>query len=145
MRRLVVLVSLAGALLALAPAGAAAAPNALERGRAENAVAKQLVDRSLEAAKDGDYARAYELARTAYLDHYEYVEIPLRLRDPNLVLDTEFKFADLRNDLERRAPIDEIRSDVREVRQGILDTDRALAAKGVAAPAIAFGFSFSIL
>jgi high-affinity iron transporter len=34
---------------------------------------------------------------------------------------------------------------VRDVRAGILATDRALAEKGVAAPAIAFGFSFSIL
>jgi high-affinity iron transporter len=145
MRRLLGLLSLVIALVALAPAVASAQPNALERGRQENAIAKTLVDRSLAAAKDGDYARAYQLARTAYLDHYEYVEIPLRLRDPNLVLDTEFTFADLRNDFERRAPIDVIRADVRDVRQGILDTDRAIAEKGVAAPAIAFGFSFSIL
>jgi len=145
MRRLLLLVSLAAALLAVVPALAAAAPNALERGRQENAIAKAMVDRSLAAAKAGHYARAYSLARSAYLDHYEYVEIPLRLRDPNLVLDTEFTFADLRNDLKGRAAIDTIRADVRDVRAGILDTDRALAAKGVAAPAIAFGFSFSIL
>jgi high-affinity iron transporter len=145
MRRLICLVSLAVVALALAPGAASAKLDALERGRQENAIAKTLVDRSLEAAKAGDYGRAYELARTAYLDHYEYVEIPLRLRDPNLVLDTEFKFADLRNDLEQRRPIDEIRADVREVRSGILATDRAIAEKGVAAPAIAFGFSFSIL
>jgi high-affinity iron transporter len=145
MRRLLGLLSLAVVALALVPGAASAQPNALERGRQENAVAKTLVDRSLEAAKAGDYARAYALARTAYLDHYEYVEIPLRLRDPNLVLDTEFKFADLRNDLEQRRPLDEIRADVRDVRAGILATDRAIAEKGVAAPAIAFGFSFSIL
>jgi high-affinity iron transporter len=145
MRRLLVLTSLCLAALALLAGSASAAPNALERGRQENAVAKTFVDRSLAAAKAGDYARAYALARTAYLDHYEYVEIPLRLRDPNLVLDTEFKFADLRNDLKARAPLDTIRADVRDVRAGILDTDRALAAKGVAAPLIAFGFSFSIL
>jgi high-affinity iron transporter len=146
MRRSICLILLAVAALALAPGGAAAkGGDALERGRAENAIAKTLVDRSLEAAKAGDYGRAYELARTAYLDHYEYVEIPLRLRDPNLVLDTEFKFAELRNDLERRRPLDEIRADVRDVRAGILATDKAIAEKGVAAPAIAFGFSFSIL
>ena len=145
MRRLLALISLAVALPAVVPAVAAAAPNALERGRQENAVAKTMVDDSLAAAKAGDFARAYTLARSAYLDHYEYVEIPLRLRDPNLVLDTEFKFADLRNDLQHRVAIDTIRADVRDVRAGILDTDRALAAKGVAAPAIAFGFSFSIL
>jgi high-affinity iron transporter len=130
----------------LATAGTAGAKqNALERGRSENEVARVLVDRSLEAAKAGDYERAYALARTAYLDHYEYVEIPLRLRDPDLVLDTEFKFAELRRDLQDDRPLNTIRGDVRDVREGMLATDRALAAKGVAAPAIAFGFSFSIL
>jgi high-affinity iron transporter len=145
MRRFLGLIPLVVVALSLLPGAASAKPNDLDRGRQENAVAKTLVDRSLEAAKDGDYERAYALARTAYLDHYEYVEIPLRLRDPDLVLDTEFEFADLRNDLQDRAPIDTIRADVRDVRAGILATDRALAEKGVAAPAIAFGFSFSIL
>ena len=144
--RAAVLLALAALLVALAaPMTAQAKPDDVERGRQENAVARTLVDRSLGAAKAGDYARAYELARTAYLDHYEYVEIPLRLRDPNLVLDTEFRFAELRNDLQKRKPIDEIRADVREVRGGIAATDRKLAAKGVAAPALAFGFAFSIL
>jgi high-affinity iron transporter len=132
------------ATLAL-PSVAAAKQDPLERGRDENAIARTLVDRALDAAKEGDYAQAHELARTAYLDHYEYVEIPLRLRDPNLVLDTEFKFANLREDLQDKAPLSEIRSDVREVRGGITETDRVLADKGVAAPAVAFGFSFSIL
>jgi high-affinity iron transporter len=136
---------LAFAALALTPALAGAKPNDLERGRQENATARVLVDRALDAAKDGDYAHAHTLARTAYLDHYEYVEIPLRLRDPDLVLDTEFAFADLRNDLRDDRPLDTIRADVRDVREGIRATDRALAEKGVAAPALAFGFSFSIL
>jgi high-affinity iron transporter len=133
------------AALACVPAPALAKQDDLRRGRSENAVARVYVDRALAAAKGGDYVRAYELARTGYLDHYEYVEIPLRLRDPNLVLDTEFKFAELRTDLQKRRPIDVIRADVRDVRAGILETDKALADKGVAAPAIAFGFSFSIL
>lgn len=139
-----VVVALA-AFLAIPGVASAKGQDDLERGRKENAVARTLVDKALVAAKAGDYERAYELARTAYLDHYEYVEIPLRLRDPNLVLDTEFKFQDLRNDLERKRPIDEIRADVRDVRGGIDATDRKLADRGFAAPAIAFGFSFSIL
>jgi high-affinity iron transporter len=144
--RRAVLVLVAAMLTALAlPSVAPAASDDLQRGRDENAVAQRLVDRALAAAKAGDYERAHDLARRAYLDHYEYVEIPLRLRDPNLVLDTEFEFAELRNDLRDRRPLDEIRDDVRDVRQGMLDTDRVLADKGVAAPLVAFGFSFSIL
>jgi high-affinity iron transporter len=139
------LTAVLAAVFAFPGIASAASKDPLERGRAENEIARQLVDKSLVAAKEGDYGKAYELARTAYLDHYEYVEIPLRLRDPNLVLDTEFKFASLRENLEQKAPIDAIRADVREVRQGITATDRVLADKGVAAPAVAFGFSFSIL
>jgi len=139
-----VIAAVAIAVLAT-PAAAAAKQNPLERGRSENEIARTLVDKSFDAAKAGEYAKAYALARTAYLDHYEYVEIPLRLRDPNLVLDTEFKFAALRDDLENKRPLNVIRSDVREVRQGVAETDRVLAAKGVAAPLVAFGFSFSIL
>lgn len=135
----------AAALAAAVPATAGAAPNELERGRQENRIARTLVDQTLAAAKAGDYGRAHELARAAYLDHYEYVEIPLRLRDPNLVLDTEFRFAELRNDLKDRKPLSVIRADIRDVRRGIQKTDVALAAKGVAAPLIAFAFSFSIL
>jgi high-affinity iron transporter len=143
-RALAAVLTVVLAALAL-PAAAPAASNDLARGRAENAVAQRLVGRALAAAKAGDYDGAHDLARAAYLDHYEYVEIPLRLRDPNLVLDTEFTFAELRNDLRDRRPLDEIRDDVAEVRQGMLETDRVLADKGVAAPIVAFGFSFSIL
>src|SRR4051812_45951123 len=144
--RLALLVVLLCALAA--PSAAFARQDDLQKGRHENGVARVLVDRTLAAAKAGDFHGAYELARKAYLDHYEYVEIPLRLRNPNLVLDTEFKFAELRNDLRHaRGPgdLDTIRADIRDVRGGLLATDRELAAKGVAAPAIAFGFSFTIL
>ena len=44
---------------------------------------------------------------TTFVD--EFVEIPMRLRDPNKVLDTEFKFAQLRDDIRGGAPLSEIR------------------------------------
>src|SRR3954447_17441104 len=132
------------ALVAAVPASAAS-QNDLERGRAEIARASTLVDQSLDAAKAGNRARAYQLARDAYLDHYEFVEIPMRLRDPNKVLDTEFKFTKLRNDLRDGASLDTVRRDVADVRAGLVASDRVLADKGVAAPAVAFAFSFSIL
>src|SRR5215210_5746796 len=126
-------------------ASATAAPNDLVRGRAEIERASKLVDQSLEAVKSRDRDGAYKLARTAYLDHYEFVEIPMRLRDPNKVLDTEFKFTKLRNDIRDGAPLSQIRRDVADVRAGLVTSDVVLADRGVAAPAIAFGFSFSIL
>src|SRR3954468_14563308 len=143
-RALLVLLTAAALLAAAAPAGAAT-QNDLERGRTEIARASALVDQSLDAAKAGNRAEAYKLARDASLDHYEFVEIPMRLRDPNKVLDTEFKFQRLRNDIRDGAGLDRVRRDVADVREGLVAADRVLASKGVAAPAVAFAFSFSIL
>jgi high-affinity iron transporter len=145
-RAFALLLAAAFAVLALtAPAFAAGGDASLERGRAEIAKSRVLLEQSLQAVKAGDRKRAYALSRTAYLDHFEFVEIPLRLRNPNLVLDTEFKYAKLRNDIRDGAPLGTIRSDTADVRSGLIDVDRELARKGLAAPAVAFGFSFSIL
>src|SRR3954447_25946103 len=145
-RAFALLLAAAFAVLALAaPAFAAGGEASLERGRAEIAKSRVLLDQSLQAVKAGDRERAYSLSRRAYLDHFEFVEIPLRLRNPNLVLDTEFKYAQLRNDIRDGASLATIRADTAAVRTGLLDVDRELARKGVAAPAVAFAFSFSIL
>src|SRR3954447_17500182 len=132
------------ALLALA-SPARAADNSIGRGHREIDQSRVLLARSLDVYKTGDRDRAYTLSKQAYLDHFEFVEIPLRLRDPNLVLDTEFKYAALRNDIRDGAPVSKIRSDTATLRTALVDVDRALSRKGVAAPAVAFGFSFSIL
>jgi high-affinity iron transporter len=142
-RALTALLALAALLVLAAPARAQ--DSSLERGRAEIAKSRVLLDQSLEAVKAGDRERAYDLSRAAYLDHFEFVEIPLRLRNPNLVLDTEFKFARLRNDIRDGAPLADIRAGTADVRTALIDVDRELAEKGVAAPLVAFGFSFSIL
>jgi len=143
-RALALLLS-AAALLAAAASPAAAADASLEHGRAEIAKARALVAQALETYKTGDREAAYKTARSAYLDHFEFVEIPLRLRNPNLVLDNEFTFAHLRNHIRDGAPLSTIRADTAKVRAGLLDVDRELARKGLAAPAVAFGFSFAIL
>lgn len=144
LRRALALLLALAAVLAAAP-GASAAQDDLQRGRAEIAKASVLVDRAVDAVRAGDRAKAYALARSAYLDHYEFVEIPLRLRDPNIVLDTEFKFAALRNAIRDGRSLGQMRDTLAAVRSGLLDSERSLAEKGVAAPAIAFGFSFAIL
>ena len=113
--------------------------------RAKVAQASALVDEAVSAAAAGDRERAYDLARTAYLDHFELAEVPLRLRDPNLVLDLEFKFADLRNGIRSGDSLTTVRADAVAVQQGLRQVDRSLADKGVAAPLLAFAFSFTIL
>ena len=71
--------------------------------------------------------------------------MPLRLRDPNLVLDVEFAFAEFRNGIRDGEPIGELRETKEEILAGLRDTDRTLADKGIAAPLLAFLFSFGIL
>jgi high-affinity iron transporter len=136
-------------LLVLMPAAADAAatggPSPVERGRQEMTVARAEVSAALQAYKDGHREQAYRLARSAYLDHFEFVEVPLRLRKPNLVLDAEFSFAEFRNGMRDGQTVDEVRDAAVKLRSQLLDVDRELAEKGLAAPALAFGFSFSIL
>jgi high-affinity iron transporter len=144
MRRLTLLLALIAAAAFAAPA-LGASEDQFAEVRARVAEARGLVDQAVTAAAAGDRDRAYDLARTAYLDHFELAEVPLRLRDPNLVLDLEFAFAELRNGIRDGAPMSEIRASAAEIRLGLQDVDRTLADKGFAAPFLAFVFSFTIL
>jgi high-affinity iron transporter len=143
-RAIVVPLAVVAAMLVWAP-GAAGQDVSIDEAKAEVETARQLSQQAVEAVEDGDGEGGYELARSAYLDHFELVEIPLRLRDPNLVLDLEFKFADLRDRIREGASLGEIEEIEREVQKGLDDVERAITDKGVAAPLVAFGFSFSIL
>ena len=142
-RALITLLTIVASLAVAAPALGATVTT--ERAQQEIDQSRVVLGRSLDALKAGDRDRAYALSRDAYLDHFEFVEIPLRLRNPNLVIDTEFKYAKLRNDIRDGASVGRIRSDTAIVRAALVDVDRELARKGVAAPLVAFGFSFSIL
>jgi high-affinity iron transporter len=145
-RRLIPLLASVALAAALALPGSAAAQDvSVDEALDEVEEARVLSDEAVEVAETGDRERAYELARTAYLEHFELVEIPLRLRDPNLVLDLEFDFAELRDGIQAGAPLDEVRDTEREVQAGLDDVERALTDEGFAAPLVAFGFSFSIL
>jgi high-affinity iron transporter len=140
---LTALIAAAGLMLVAAPA--AFAEDGVDRARDEVAQARVGVDKAVQAADAGDRGRGYELARTAYLDHFERAEPLLRLRDANLVLDTEFAFAELRNGIRDGASVSETKDAARKVREGLDDVDRTLADKGFAAPLLAFLFSFTIL
>jgi high-affinity iron transporter len=143
-RRLsLILLVLAGALVA--PASTLADGDELAEARAENDRARELVDQSVATVEDGDRERGYELAREAYLDHFERVEIPLRLRDPNLVLDLEYEFAQLRDGIQAGDSKAEVEDQGLTVQRGLDDVERELTEKGIAAPLVALGFSFSIL
>ena len=144
MRRLALLLLVALVAFA-APATASAADGQFAETRQQIAGAKELVEQAVQAVRAGDRERGYELAREAYLDHFELAEVPLRLRDPNLVLDLEFTCAELRNGIREGAPVSELESLEQEIRVGLREVDRVLADPGFAAPLVAFLFSFSIL
>jgi high-affinity iron transporter len=149
-RRLAAIAAVALAALAVSPAAAPAQDEASQDKQFADAladleVAREMVDRSIELAEDGDREQAYEVARTAYLEHFEFVEIPLRLRNPNLVLDLEFEFADLRDGIRAGEPVSELKDTRLEIVHGLDDVERELTDPGLAAPAAAFGFSFAIL
>jgi high-affinity iron transporter len=94
--------------------------------------------------KKGSYDDAFSTARSAYLDNYENIELPLRPINPDFTLDMEIKFAELRNLIESKVPYDKVQDSVFEIRQGLDESERLVSGTGVIAPTIAFSTSFSI-
>jgi high-affinity iron transporter len=103
------------------------------------------LDDTLSLHKEGNYEGALLTSRSAYLDSYESVEIPLRPIDPDFTLDMEIKFAELRNLIQSHAPYEQVEAKVIEIRRGLDESERLVSGTGVVAPAIAFSTSFSII
>jgi high-affinity iron transporter len=116
-----------------------------EEGVVELDSARALVARSVELYERGRAEAAYEAARNAYLDHFEFVEIPLRVRDEGLTLELEEDFASLRNQIEAGAGEEEVRATAAELREGLDRVERRLSDPGLAAPLLAFGSAFVVL
>ncbi|HET6640941.1 MAG TPA: FTR1 family protein [Nitrososphaeraceae archaeon] len=92
-----------------------------------------------------NYEGSLLAARSAYLDSYEVVEIPLRPIDPDFTLEMEIRFAELRNLLQQQVPLQEVEAKTIEIRRGLDESERLVSGVGVVAPAIAFSTSFSII
>jgi high-affinity iron transporter len=107
--------------------------------------ARRLVDKSIQLYQDGRTENAYAAARNSYLDHFEYVEIPLRVRDESLTLAVEEDYAVLRGLIEAGAPLDEVEAVSAEVHEGLNEVERTLSEPGLAAPLIALTYAFTIL
>ena len=93
----------------------------------------------------GDTQSAYTSARSAYLDSYEYVEIPLRAIAPDFTLEVEFQFATLRNQINDGAPMGDISSTVIAIERSLDESERLVSGTGTLAPMIAFVSSFAII
>ena len=103
------------------------------------------LDETLRLHKEGNYDGALLTSRSAYLDSYESVEIPLRPIDPDFTLEMEIKFAELRNLIQAHAPYEQVESKVVEIRRGLDESERLVSGTGILAPTIAFSTSFSII
>jgi high-affinity iron transporter len=103
------------------------------------------LDEVLRLYREGNTEGALLTARSAYLDSYENIELPLRPIDPDFTLDMEIKFAELRNLLQAGAPYEQVVAKVVEIRNGLDESERLVSGTGVLAPAIAFSTSFSII
>ncbi|HEX2240617.1 MAG TPA: FTR1 family protein [Actinomycetota bacterium] len=138
------------ALLGAAPAAWASHTTSGGDVTAEEAVheldtARDLVDDSVELYEAGKVEEAYIAARNSYLDHFEYVEIPLRVRDESLTLAVEEDYAALRNLIEDEAPLDDVEAVAAEVHRGLDDVERTLSEPGLAAPILALVYAFTII
>ncbi len=103
------------------------------------------LDQALQLYREGDTDGALTASRSAYLDSYENIEIPLRPIDPDFTLEMEIKFAELRNLIQSNAPYGEVEEKVIEIRRGLDESERLVSGTGVIAPTIAFSTSFSII
>lgn len=141
----VIAAALVAVFIALVPAPAHAADVTTKEGLEELDRARALLDNSVELYRAGDSEAAYTASRNAYLDHFEFVEIPLRVRDEELTLSLEEDFAAMRNEIEAGAEISAIESIAAELTEGLDDVERTLAEPGIAAPLLAAMYAFTIL
>ena len=103
------------------------------------------LDQSLNLFKEGKTQEALTISRSAYLDSYEKIEIPLRPIDPDFTLDMEIKFAQLRNLIQGDAEYEEVLKKTSEIKSGLDESERLVSGTGIIAPSIAFSTSFSII
>jgi high-affinity iron transporter len=125
----------------------ATAQKAISREEAirQLAVVRASIDETLELLKQGRPDQALAQAKAGYLDHFEFVEVPLRVVAPDLTADAETKFAEIRGLINDKAPIDVLRTNIIELRRLIDDSERRLTDTGFDAVAVVAGQSFLII
>lgn len=95
--------------------------------------------------KAGNYQEAYTTARSAYLDSYEHVEIPLRVINPDFTSEVETHFSELRNLINSRADYGKVEQMTIEIKRNLDESERQVSGTGTLAPTIAFSSSFAMI
>lgn len=104
-----------------------------------------LVARSLREYAAGQPQQAYRTARSAYLDHFEYAEPPLRVLNPDLILEMEYRFADLRNGMQAGQPLGELQRIAGDINGSLRNAQSIVSGTGVLGPTLAATGGFTIL
>lgn len=144
--RLLALVGIAiVAMLALAPAAGAAGSD-VSRDQAIDQLqrVRLSMNETLSLFKQGQEAEALKQAEQGYLNHFEYVEIPLRVADPQFTLDAESKFAEVRQAI-RDGRTGDVRDRIVELRGIVDEAERKLSSPGLTAPVLVTSQSFLII
>ncbi len=108
-------------------------------------VAHDEVAQSLRLYREGRVDEAFRLSRSAYLDHFEYAEPKLRVLDPDLILDTEYLFANLRNGMKANAAMADLEATAGSIYDNLRRAETIVTGTGSLAPALAATGSFFIL
>lgn len=104
------------------------------------------LDRAVDLVADGDREQAHAVAVSAYLDHYERVEPPLRVLDPDLTLEIEERYAEVRARIDDpAASARDVSASTSEVRNGLTEFEQKISEPGSAAGLVAAASSFSII
>ena len=133
------------ALLTLAPAAGAAGSD-VSRSQAIDQLQNVRVsmNETLSLFKQGKDAQALQQSQAGYLNHFEYVEIPLRVADPQFTLDAESKFAEVRQAI-RDGRTSDVRDRIVELRSIVDEAERKLSSPGLTAPLLVTSQSFLII
>jgi high-affinity iron transporter len=146
-RRLIPAALLAAVLWWVLALPTQAAPSGVSRAAAIQQLSqvRQSIDETLAKVKEGKADQAFAEAKAGYLNHFELVEIPLRVVAPQLTADAETKFAEIRGLISGGAPTGQIRDAIVDLRRLIDDSERQLTSTGVGAPSVVTGQSFLII
>ena len=89
---------------------------------------RSLLNQTVEAYNQQNYAEAEALATTAYLDNFEFIEAPLAEKDPELMENTEVMLREqLRQFIQNRVPVEEIQQHIDKINSNLDKAEELLA------------------
>jgi len=143
-RRFLLLALLVVAVLMVAQPASAADGTSRQEAIEQLQKVRGSINETLTLFKQGHDAEALKQSQSGYLNHFELVEIPLRVADPQFTLDAETKFAEVRQAI-RDGRTGDVKDRIIELR-GIIDqAERKLSSPGLTAPLLVASQSFLII